>query len=306
MENRSSERKTSEDCDLPEWFLLELLFKLPFEETAPFITKVNLFSVEFKFDEGHKDDGKISASLRYPERHFFTLPTPPPEGLDPTRTITTTITERITRRSFFTLATDKGFLVLRVCLWTTKGGNVRSGLTLVIFTYAVLRRMSGLAYPFHHNTSLVRRLQVCYNQLGWRIGFITQVEAGILTSYKVVILGDSHDLELFSSETRRWQKFYFPHAGEDLFTTPVHLNNTLYWLHRENYGDDHSQILAYNPTDIRIIKLPTNVARFSDYIIGVCEGRLKYCEQFSQDPNQRDYKCFNVWELGEEDSRWQM
>ncbi|CAI9087850.1 OLC1v1022035C1 [Oldenlandia corymbosa var. corymbosa] len=144
----------------------------------------------------------------------------------------------------------------------------------------------------------------------FNVGFVTQIESGVLTGYKVVVVRCGClvelDVQMFSSETGRWENFKvpceegsfgFPHCQR-----PVVVNNTVCWMVRVG---ERGGILAYdpyaspdNPNRFRLIDCPIDMDDMGFRISSetdVHQGRLKYFA-LSFDINLRSY-ALKIWEL---------
>ncbi|XP_060200526.1 putative F-box/kelch-repeat protein At1g15680 [Lycium barbarum] len=148
-------------------------------------------------------------------------------------------------------------------------------------------------------------------------GFLTKSEGGSLTSYKVVRFdcqfGESYMLkfEVFSSETGRWRKVvvHMDRAIEIVWLRrPVALNGKLHWIDRRH------GILAFDPfsniNQCRVIGLPADIdeqcidARNngSPVLLDVHQGRLRYTEVSVKPVYPFGFSGFSVWVLDEYDS----
>ncbi|KAL3503572.1 hypothetical protein ACH5RR_038021 [Cinchona calisaya] len=139
------------------------------------------------------------------------------------------------------------------------------------------------------------------------LGFITHVEAGILTSYKVVLIHCCRHIrhflkfEVFSSETGEWVE-HTVHSQCGMmvcrFRNPVLLSGNLHWI------DFQSGIVAYDPYDcpdkFRLIGFPYDVDKKHPSVRcgvhGVHQGHLKY---FEVTPLHHRDACsdFKIWVL---------
>ncbi|KAL3537356.1 hypothetical protein ACH5RR_000722 [Cinchona calisaya] len=142
-------------------------------------------------------------------------------------------------------------------------------------------------------------------------GFITRVEGGTLTSYKVVRLdclfrkSNVLNFEIFSSETGQWvdSTVLSDHEIEVAFRRmPVSFNGNLHWVDRE------LGIVVFdpykNPHKCRIIRLPPDINKQlnnSKYngihsLCDVSQGHLKYFE-VSGNFEQQAFLGFSIWVL---------
>ncbi|CAI9088179.1 OLC1v1022435C1 [Oldenlandia corymbosa var. corymbosa] len=226
MENRQKttsqggDRGGFQGCDLPEWFLFELLCKLPAEDVFRFkrvskqwsffisdprysgslLSRLSLSSrrliflrSKYNLDDDDDGGGDEKGRLTYPERHFFSLPTPPPGGIDPTRTTTTTFrttttfTEKVTTRSLYTIAADKGF-VLMVLLWKTKRLNGSTKFDLCNFYVCSATTDQWLSIPvppYTHDN--FQGMMVRISLIWWRCSPQKQGDGKILLCLMVAV-----------------------------------------------------------------------------------------------------------------------
>ncbi|CAI9118405.1 OLC1v1019971C2 [Oldenlandia corymbosa var. corymbosa] len=323
--------------DLPEWFLFELLHRLPVKDVLRFqsVSKQwrSLIS-EHSFPDSYISrlpfserrpfifhpsknqviDGDDGIRSKYPEGHFLTLPTPKIKASK----------SRGPGYYFRTLGIDKGFLL--VCWLVTVSGEL-SDYTIYSGGFHICSGTTHqrLSLPPLPPDSSFTKEGVC---------FIAQVNESrkVLTSFKVIVL-DSIPLNgcfvvnIFSSETGRWELIRVPFQGPTTLILhsrrPVVLNNTIYWVtnerlnHGSSLGNVQSKILAYDPhvdpDHFRIIEFPidyehpnppnaSNEWLFFDSKCGVCQGRLKYFKK--NEEKGREKTWLKVWELQDDGNSW--
>ncbi|XP_027082183.1 F-box protein At3g26010-like [Coffea eugenioides] len=150
------------------------------------------------------------------------------------------------------------------------------------------------------------------------VGFVTQVEAGILRSYKVVLVHCCPqkrgflEFEIFSSESGIWEDFVVNSGCAIRISChhkPIFFEENLHW------SDSELGIIAYdpynNPNEFRIIEFPTDadgeysMSRygFNSSMYGVHQGYLKYFEVSR--PLQQGFSDFKIWVLEDYNSnKW--
>nr|XP_027124290.1 putative F-box protein At3g23970 [Coffea arabica] len=149
-------------------------------------------------------------------------------------------------------------------------------------------------------------------------GFVTQVEAGILRSYKVVLVHCCPqkrgflEFEIFSSESGIWEDFVVNSGCAIRISChhkPIFFEENLHW------SDSELGIIAYdpynNPNEFRIIEFPTDadgeysMSRygFNSSMYGVHQGYLKYFEVSRR--HQQGFSDFKIWVLEDYNSnKW--
>ncbi|CAI9089494.1 OLC1v1024081C1 [Oldenlandia corymbosa var. corymbosa] len=267
--------RQDDDDYLPEWFLLELLVKLPANDVfrfksvskqwfnfisdpplralyfsrqpKPIRCPLLFVSTAYKCFDTLTDPNQSDSSAYGRDRDNLTLPTP---------LIRRGGNREI--RPFYNRAADKGFILAEVAAVAHLYGE------LVVYNAVTGQSCERLPNPR-------RKENNC------SLGFITQVDdgSGFLTDYKIVSVASQMqfrnflDMSIFSSETRRWEDFRVQSEAPVNFCSyyynrPVLVNTTLYWVHRSP-----GIILTYdpyaNPNQLRIIQLPTHLEDDSDY-----------------------------------------
>ncbi|CAI9118404.1 OLC1v1019971C1 [Oldenlandia corymbosa var. corymbosa] len=276
--------------DLPEWFLFELLHRLPVKDVLRFqsVSKQwrSLIS-EHSFPDSYISrlpfserrpfifhpsknqviDGDDGIRSKYPEGHFLTLPTPKIKASK----------SRGPGYYFRTLGIDKGFLL--VCWLVTVSGEL-SDYTIYSGGFHICSGTTHqrLSLPPLPPDSSFTKEGVC---------FIAQVNESrkVLTSFKVIVL-DSIPLNgcfvvnIFSSETGRWELIRVPFQGPTTLILhsrrPVVLNNTIYWVTNERLNHGSS--------------------------LGNVQRRLKYFKK--NEEKGREKTWLKVWELQDDGNSW--
>ncbi|CAI9087569.1 OLC1v1021675C1 [Oldenlandia corymbosa var. corymbosa] len=233
------------------------------------------------------------AALKYPERHFFTLPIP-----------------QVSReRTIYTVADDKGFLLVGSVDPVDPGVKQDRCKGQFFICSAITHQWFSL--PVSPPKPFVVE----------SVGFVTQLdESGrSLSSYRVAMIEstvenivgtfvpDYVDIQVFSSETGEWASVRLQVGRPYMFYRwhrSVVLNNTVYWTDPINGG-----ILAYDPysNHHRVIEPPSRGystrGLVGDYsTCGVYQGRLKYFEKLKSMFNG-SWKVLKIWEL-QEDNHW--
>ncbi|CAI9095349.1 OLC1v1031279C1 [Oldenlandia corymbosa var. corymbosa] len=325
--------------DLPEWFLTELLSRLPVEDVfrfncvskkcAAFISDPSFrrsyfskqpsppqdrfvfFPTRVRRREGNRD----GIGLKYPERHLFALPAVPFEweGSSSSRKATRRnmldLVESWTGGgSFYSVADDKGFLLVG---WVdTVGLSMKQDRCLGEFFVCSAITHQWFSLPSSPPTPFVIE----------SVSFVTQLDesGSFLNSYRVALIDftveniegtfvpDYVDIQVFSSEIGAWAPVRLQIGRPYMFyrwQRAVSLNTTVYWTDPVNGG-----ILAYDPftNQHRVIEPPSlgYSGGFSGGYssCGVYQGRLKYFEKLKSLTNGH-WEVLKIWQL-QEDDHW--
>ncbi|KAL3503673.1 hypothetical protein ACH5RR_038122 [Cinchona calisaya] len=323
--SRTNEIMGFKDDYLPEWFLIEVLCRLPVKFVFRFkcvskqwlslisdssfprlyISRASALSVpqhtwtfltnamhiegsdRFHFSEVKPLDYIYSGNLTSPYCHVVPLPN---------------YHESTKKQIYLIKAVDNGVLLYDRWLSAGPGNPVRQ--------YYICNPITKqwLSIPAHKKW---------FRDVS--IGFITQVEDGILTSYKVALLYACYDrrnflqFEVFSSEMGEWVEYTVSseHSVRVVYNRkPVLFNKNLNWV------DNALGIIAYDPYNhpdkFCIIEFPADVTQEYNNsrcnsiccICGVHQGRLKYFEVCHPFREYSLYSEFKIWVLEDYSSNY--
>ncbi|KAL3503699.1 hypothetical protein ACH5RR_038148 [Cinchona calisaya] len=251
------------DNYLPDWFFMEILSGLPIKL---------VFSLKYVTRQW-------LSLISYPSFAHFYVSRAPTSALSAPRS-----PWEAKGKKYVIKAVENGFVLYS---WFECKRNICNGIVEYYICDPITKRWFPLPEPKYGSRYV-------------DVGFTTQVEARILTSYKVVLIHCPQrklhflEFEVFSSKTGEWVEHtvHFEYAIQvSCRKYPFVLHGNLHW------NDCEFGIIAYDPYNcpdkFQVIRYPADVDKRSlgyvtrNSICGVHQGRLKYFEVTN--PNGYDF-----------------
>ncbi|KAL3503647.1 hypothetical protein ACH5RR_038096 [Cinchona calisaya] len=318
----TTEVTSFKDGCLPEWFLMEFLTRLPMKHVFRlkcvtrqwlslisdpsfanfYISRASASALSlprspwvFLFNAMYSEGSTLS---HFPEDKLLEIMSSPGNLISPDYYVLPLPNSQEAKgKQYFIKAVDNGFVLYG---WSEYRWNVDNDILEYYICDPITKQWFPLPEPKYGSRYV-------------SVGFITRVEAGILLSYKVVLIHCTRrkqhflSFEVFSSETGEWVE----HAAHSQCAirvsnrkNPVLLNGNLHW------DDFELGIIAYDPYScpdkFRLIGLPAGLDKdvnstlygTSYGMCGVHQGRLKYFEVTR--PIHRDgFSHLKIWVLEE-------